>query len=381
MKTRAKAISSDEDDSESDGPRRRQRKPPTQRSSSDGNGHIFQGQGLNKATLLQKDKKERDKRAAEKEKDRAKRAALLASDSDSDDSPRNSSVEHKPSSLMEKEGLADATRIAKDGSSSKSCAGGPDSPTGKTESRGTSNAPVSAGNSPVEPSKKRGQSKGRVDHESMQTRTDKELILWLNSQTFPSALLSSDVSDLRSGQVIYDCMSVFLCGNHPSALTLAPSHPGPPSVRIAVTLDALISFLDRREGVAAEEPVHETLLHLDCVKKALLSDASPDMSWTDELLMWMVTFFRHVACAGKFTIPDLGRLARAADAAAALRSLEHSQESSTAAQTSSKVTLATVGGGEGGRASDSLPQRRASTSPTATKPRCDSSPRGAVGAV
>jgi hypothetical protein len=232
--------------------------------------------------------------------------------------------------------------------------------------------------------RQRGTSKGRGDHESIQNRTDKELILWLNSQTFPSALLSNDVSDLRSGQVIYDCMSVFLCGNHPSALTLVPSHPGPPSVRIAVTLDALISFLDGREGVAAEEPVHETLLHLDCVKKALLSDASPDMSWTDELLMWVVTFFRHVAGAGKFTIPDLGRLATAADAAAALRSqhcLVHSQESRTAAQTSSKVTLETVGGGGGAGSSESLPQRRASTSPTATKPRCDISPRGAVGAV
>lgn len=36
---------------------------------------------------------------------------------------------------------------------------------------------------------------------SAQGRMDKELVLWLNSQEFPSALLCSDVTDLRSGML------------------------------------------------------------------------------------------------------------------------------------------------------------------------------------
>jgi hypothetical protein len=42
---------------------------------------------------------------------------------------------------------------------------------------------------------------------AVQDRMDKELVLWLNSQAFPSALLCSDVTDLRSGMP-YICSSI-----------------------------------------------------------------------------------------------------------------------------------------------------------------------------
>eukprot|EP00961_Rhodomonas_salina_P241865 3267289-Rhodomonas_salina.1 len=66
--------------------------------------------------------------------------------------------------------------------------------------------------------------------------SEAEITLWLNTQHFPSALLVSDAKDLRSGQVLHDLAKVYIDGVSPGAITLAPTHPGPPSARIGLVI-------------------------------------------------------------------------------------------------------------------------------------------------
>ena len=153
---------------------------------------------------------------------------------------------------------------------------------------------------------------------------DKELVLWLNSQSFPSALLCSGLADLRSGQTVFDCMSVFLHNVSPAGLTVAPSHPGPPAQRILVVLDALSSFFKDLQGMAAAERV-KILVQIPVLREALLLDQCPAPVaawWIDELLAWMVAVFRCIAQDESFVAAS-DRLARAAEAAAGLLQLEH----------------------------------------------------------
>lgn len=68
---------------------------------------------------------------------------------------------------------------------------------------------------------------------------EKEITLWLNTQHFPSALLVGDVKDLRSGQVLHDLATVYIDQVAPQAITLAPTHPGPPSARISLVINMI----------------------------------------------------------------------------------------------------------------------------------------------
>jgi hypothetical protein len=72
---------------------------------------------------------------------------------------------------------------------------------------------------------------------------EKDIVLWLNTQHFPSALLVSDIKDLRSGQVLHDLAQVYLDQVSPAAITLAPTHPGPPSARIALVIDMITDVI------------------------------------------------------------------------------------------------------------------------------------------
>jgi len=149
-----------------------------------------------------------------------------------------------------------------------------------------------------------------------QLRADKELILWLNSQSFPSALLCSDVGDLRSGQIVFDCKSLFLCKSDPASLTLAPAHAGPPAHRIAASIEALMAFFRADPDIAAQSMMKETLDYLSVLREALLRNAAAVAKggwWVDEVLMWMVAVFRYIAHAGSF--PDPARLVEAVQGA------------------------------------------------------------------
>jgi hypothetical protein len=150
-----------------------------------------------------------------------------------------------------------------------------------------------------------------------QAKTDKDLILWLNSQTFPSALLCNEVADLRSGQIIHDCMSVFLSQVNPASLTVASSHPVPPTNRIAATLDALLAFFGDNAEITAQESIHDIFEHLPILRQALLRDSAIPLQteWVDDLLIWMLEVFRFVDRGGSF--PDTSRLACLAKAACA----------------------------------------------------------------
>ena len=215
--------------------------------------------------------------AKETERNRAQRTALLASDSD-DDSPQKQAekwaVRRAPGV-----GPTEAPRTHLENSGHADCA---------TTSLAR-------------------------DDSIQSSRPDKELILWLNSQGFPSALLCSSVADLRSGQIVYDCMDVFLCHSHPETLTLAPGHPGPPASRIAATLDALISFLED-DGVVVQD-AEKLFEHLSVLQQSLRQNTAALAAggwWVDELLMWIVGMFRYIAGAGAF--PDSARLVTAVKA-------------------------------------------------------------------
>ena len=98
----------------------------------------------------------------------------------------------------------------------------------------------------------------------------------------------------------------------PTALTLAPSHPGPPADRIAATLDALIEFIEENDELAADGAVREALTLLVSLQQTLRRSVAAVEAggwWLDELLMWLVGLFRFVAGAG--TLPDVDRLSRA----------------------------------------------------------------------
>jgi len=98
----------------------------------------------------------------------------------------------------------------------------------------------------------------------------------------------------------------------PNALTLAPSHPGPPAARIAATLDALTSFIAESAELAAQEAVRESLTHLVSLHQTLqrnVAAVEAGGGWLDDLLMWLVGLFRFIAGGG--ALPDSDRLALA----------------------------------------------------------------------
>ena len=129
---------------------------------------------------------------------------------------------------------------------------------------------------------------------------DRELVVWLNSLPFPSALLCNGVADLRSGVILFDCMIAFLRDAAAAAPTTRSSHPGPPAQRIAETLDELISFFSRQPEIAELDSGRSMLSHLRAARQALLHHLSGPLTenWVDDLLMWMVGVFRYIANAG-----------------------------------------------------------------------------------
>ena len=168
---------------------------------------------------------------------------------------------------------------------------------------------------------------------------DTELFLWLNSLEFPSALLASGVADLRSGQTVHDCMSVFLLNVSPADLTAAPGHPGPPSKRISSSLDALASAVRDGLGMTAAERV-KTLVHVPVLREALLIEPSPIVAgaeWVDDLLIWMISLFRYLAHqegeGAHVLLPDRSRLMKAAEAAAFCLDHEHCNDADTVRST------------------------------------------------
>lgn len=115
-------------------------------------------------------------------------------------------------------------------------------------------------------------------------------------------------------------MNVFLMKSPPTTLTLAPSHPGPPNVRMSATLDAVLAFLKDSEQDLADEQFYLSVSCLTKLRQSLRSISASGVAggwWVDELLVWMVSFFRCIAEGGGTlcVLPDSSRLASAAEAA------------------------------------------------------------------
>ena len=104
-----------------------------------------------------------------------------------------------------------------------------------------------------------------------------------------------DVSDLRSGQVLMDVVAVVLQDTPPHALTLAPSHAGPPAARHREVVRSISLFM-REMGSGSDSLAAEQAAQHEERLSAMLQES--DLRLTDADLLWLLALLRRTSGNG-----------------------------------------------------------------------------------
>ena len=115
------------------------------------------------------------------------------------------------------------------------------------------------------------------------------------------------MSDLRSGQVLMDAVAVALHRTPPYALTLAPSHAGPPAARLREVIRSSSLFL-RGMGApmnllpADKAANYSERLNFSERLGAILQEGTPSL--TDADLLWILSLLRRISVRVEHTSSD-----------------------------------------------------------------------------